>query len=173
MRASALIVTSCLGEILLEPTYFEGDRNDRSLPLIRVNPNIAAETTLVESESPSTQQRLIFQALAQVLSPLGVRFEFSIEYRPQMPEFTIDSAHTVFQSPDVCGHPLEYRLWVRCHSPKSLDCQLLAEPLARTLRSINLEGFQDAIVQFLQFSAPSFSGWCSASPTRWAPRASL
>jgi hypothetical protein len=137
---------------LLEPTYFEGDRNDRPLPLIRVNPNIATETTLVESESPSTQQRLIFQALAQVLSPLGVRFEFSIEHRPQIQAFTDDGEHTVFQSPDVCVQPLEYRLWVRCHSPKSLDCQLLAEPLARTLRGINLEGFQDAIVQFLRFS---------------------
>ena len=152
-RALTLIATSCLGEILLEPTYFEPDPDDLPLPLIRVNPNIVAKTTLVESAAPeSAQQRLIFQALTQVLSPLGIRFEFSIEHRPQTPEFTLDSAHTVFQSADVGGQPLEYRLWVRCHSPKSLDCELLAEPLAKTLRSIDLQGFQDAIIQFLQFS---------------------
>ncbi|WP_310427864.1 DUF1574 family protein [Chamaesiphon sp. VAR_48_metabat_135_sub] len=142
---------------MLEPTYFEPDRDDLPLPLIRVNPNIVAETTLVESESPtsaSAQQRLIFQTLSQVLSPLGVRFEFSIAHRPQIQAFTDDGEHTVLQSIDLCLQPLEYRLWVRCHSPKSLDCELLAEPLARTLRSINLEGFQDAIVQCSRFSAP-------------------
>jgi hypothetical protein len=37
---------------------------------------------------------------------------------------------------------------VRCHSPKSLECQLLAEPLARALRGIQLEHFTEAIVKF-------------------------
>jgi hypothetical protein len=148
------IFTSCLGKILLEPTYFELDRDDLPLPLIRVNPNIVAKTTQVESDLPaSAQQRLIFQALTQVLSPLGVRFEFSIEYHPQIQAFTSDDEHTMLQSPDLSLQPLEYRLWVRCHSPKSLDCQILAEPLAKTLRSIDLQGFQSAIVQFSRFSA--------------------
>lgn len=44
--------------------------------------------------------------------------------------------------------PLEYRLRVLCYSRKSLDYQILAEPLARKLRTLNLQGFHDAIVQF-------------------------
>jgi hypothetical protein len=137
---------------LTEPTYFEPERYALPLPLIGVNPNlITTEATVVESSpssSVSEQQRLIFQALTQVLSPLGVRFKFSIQHRPQLLEFVSNSEQTILQSPEASLQPLEYRLRVRCHSPKSLDSQLLAKPLAKALRQIDLQGFEDAIVRF-------------------------
>ncbi len=141
---------------MTEPIYFQRDPDDLPLPLIRVNPNlIPSEATLSENSplaAASVQQRLIFQALTQVLSPLGVRFEFAVQHRPHLPEFTSDSELTILQSADSVSQTLEYRLWVRCHSPKSLDCQLLAAPLATALRSIDLQGFQAAIIQFSRFS---------------------
>lgn len=124
---------------MTEPTYFETDRND--IPL-----------TSIDS---SEQHRLIFDSLTQVLSPLGVRFEFSIQHHPQQIEIITDAQQTAFKSPDSGLHTLEYRLWVRCYSQKTLDCQLLAAPLAEMLRSIELQHFKDAIVQFSRFSAPA------------------
>jgi hypothetical protein len=137
---------------LAEPIYFERDRYDLPLQLIEFSPNFApreGEITLIQTiADPSAQQRLIFQALAQVLTPLGVRFEFSIQHLPQAVVFDADSVQTMFQSADLSRDSLEYRLLVRCHSQKSLECQLLAEPLARVLRGIQLEHFTEAIVQF-------------------------
>jgi Protein of unknown function (DUF1574) len=138
----------------IEPTYFERDRYDLPLPLIGLNPNIIArETTLIQSVSSnlaSAQQRLIFQALTQVLTPIGVRFKFAVEHQPQPPADSPDSGQTILQSAEI--QPLQYRLWVRCHSTKSLECQILAEPLAKVLRSIDLQGFQTAIIEFSRFS---------------------
>jgi hypothetical protein len=137
---------------LAEPIYFDRERYDLSLPLIALDPNFApseGETTFIQTiVDPAPQQQRIFQALTQVLTPLGVRFEFSIQQLPQTVAFDADSAQTMFQSPDLSRDSLEYRLLVRCHSPKSLECQLLAEPLARVLRSIQLEHFTEAIVKF-------------------------
>ncbi len=138
----------------IEPTYFERDRYDLPLPLIGLNPNTPVrETTLIQSVSSnlaSAQQRLIFQALTQVLTPIGVRFKFAVEHQPSSPVDPNLSEQTVLQSADI--QPLKCRLWVRCHSTKSLDCEILAEPLAKALRSINLQGFQSAIVEFSRFS---------------------
>jgi Protein of unknown function (DUF1574) len=134
----------------IEPTYFERDRYDLPLPLIGLNPNIVArETTLIQSVSSnlaSAQQRLIFQALTQVLTPIGVRFKFAVQHQPQPSADPVTSEQTILQSAEI--EPLQYRLWVRCYSTKSLDCQILAEPLAKVLRSIDLQGFQTAIVEF-------------------------
>ncbi len=138
----------------IEPTYFERDRYDLPLPLIGLNPNtIARETTLLQSvasDLASEQQRLIFQALTQVLKPIGVRFKFSVEHQPQSPVPVADSEQTILQVGEI--QPLKYRLWVRCYSQKSLDCQILAEPLAKVLRGIDLQGFKTAIVEFSRFS---------------------
>ena len=153
MERSSLIVTRCSGGILIEPTYFETDRED--LRTIRANPNsIDSDATFIQTtDTASAQQRQIFQALQQVLSPLGVRFEFAIRYHPQMTKFAVDDEQTIFQSPDACWQALEYRLWVRCYSQKTLDSQLLAAPLAQQLRQLDLQNFQDAIVQFSRFTA--------------------
>jgi Protein of unknown function (DUF1574) len=148
------IPTCCLGKILTEPTYFERDLYDLP-PLVRVNSQLmATEATLADlpSDSTSTQQRLIFAALTQVLTPLGVRFKFSIQRHPQTQVSTASGEHTILQSPAAAVSVLEYRLRVRCYSPKSFDCQVLAEPLAKKLRSIDLEDFEDAIIQFSRFS---------------------
>jgi hypothetical protein len=137
---------------LAEPIYFERDRYDLPVPLIEIDPNFApseGEPTFVQKiVDPAPQQQRVFQALTQVLTPLGVRFEFSIQQLPQAVAFEADSVQTMFQSPDLSWDSLEYRLLVRCHSPKSLECQLLAEPLARALRGIQLEHFTEAIVKF-------------------------
>ena len=149
---SSLVVTCCLGGTLTEPTYFETDRND--FPAIGVNPNSrSGDTTFIQTtDSASAKHRQIFQVLTQVLSPLGVRFEFAIRQHPQATKFAVDPQQTTFQSPDSYWQALEYRLWVRCYSQKTLDSQLLAEPLAQQLREIDLQNFQDAIVQFSKFT---------------------
>ncbi len=147
------VATCCLGEILTEPTYFERDLYDLP-PLVRVNAQrMAIETTLADlSSDTSTQQRLIFAALTQVLTPLGVRFKFSIQHHPQAQLFTASGEQTVLQAPPTSVSTLAYRLRVRCYSPKSFDCQVLAEPLAKALRSIDLQDFEDAIIQFSRFA---------------------
>ncbi len=89
-------------------------------------------------------KQLIASALAQVLTPLGVRFKCSVQ--PYQPD---DQRKYPGTTPRASGFkPLEYRLRVLCYSRKSLDYQILAEPLAIKLRSLNLQGFHDAIVQF-------------------------
>jgi Protein of unknown function (DUF1574) len=141
----------------IEPTYFERDRYDLPSPLVGLNPNIVArETTLIQSEASNlaaAQERLIVQALESVLMPIGVRFEFSIDRQPQQPAVVEDQGQTMLQSPTADLDTLKHRLWVRCYSQKSLDCQILAEPLAKALRAIDLQGFKLAIVKFSRFSA--------------------
>lgn len=144
---------------MTEPKYLEPDR--RSEPLIGVNPNPSGGESTVSDGLPSErseqqrQQHSILLALTQVLTPLGVRFKFAIQRHLQPKPVSVDqSEHTRRQSPDAC-QPLEYRLWVICHAPKSLDCQLIAEPLAQALRQLDLQVFQDAIVEFSQSAAPS------------------
>jgi hypothetical protein len=141
----------------IEPTYFERDRYDLPPPIIGLNPNIVArETTLIQSEASNLaadQERLIVQALESVLMPIGVRFEFSIDRQPQQPAVVEDRGQTMLQSPTADLDTLEHRLWVRCYSQKSLDCQVLAEPLAKALRTIDLQGFKMAMVKFSRFSA--------------------
>ena len=141
---------------MTESTYFEPERYDLSLPLIGRDPHLVA-TTATPSESDRlalalVQQGLIFQALTQVLSPLGMRFEFSIEQLPQLSVATSSDDQTRFQSPDSYLQPLEYQLLVRCHAQKSLECQILAAPLAKILRSIELANFQAAIVHYYRFA---------------------
>lgn len=76
-------------------------------------------------------------ALGEVFHPLGIRFKFSIQTLPEAPS---------------------QRLWVRCASTKSIDYQLLAEPLSLKLRSLQLQDFRDAIVRCLSPGASS-SDW--------------
>jgi hypothetical protein len=156
---------------LTEPTYFERDRYDLRLPIIGVNPELLpVEPTLVET-SPSglasARQHLIFHALTQVLSPLGVRFKFAIQLHPQRAVVSTDSEDTLLQCPDLCLQTLEHRLWVQCHAQTSLDSQLLAKPLATALRSIGLEDFQDALVQFYQSTMRGESPLTPAPVADW------
>jgi hypothetical protein len=147
---------------LTEPTYFERDRYDLPLPLIEVNPNIligepAIENSPLESviEQQRLQQQSIARALTQVLNPLDIRFKFAIQRHPHTQVSTvIDRERPIGQSAKNRHlHSLEYRLWVRCHSTKSLDSQPLAPSLAKTLRNLELQGFQDGIIEFSQSGA--------------------
>jgi hypothetical protein len=76
-------------------------------------------------------------ALGEVLHPLSIRFKVSIQTLPEPPS---------------------QRLWIRCESAKSIDYQLLAEPLSLKLRSLQLPDFRDAIVRCVSPGASS-SDW--------------
>lgn len=90
-------------------------------------------------------QYSIASALTQLLKPLGIKFKCSIQEHPQDPQ----SENSGEISPPLAFFkPLKYRLRVLCYTQKSIDYKLLAEPLARKLRSLNLQGFCDAVVQF-------------------------
>ena len=124
-----------------------------------VNPHpLVGNPSLGESPQPdpfSEQQNLILPALTQVLSPLGIRFKFSILRHPQTREQNIgDSELPLLQSADLLFQPLKYRLWVRCQAQKSLDYQIIATLLAKTLHSLDLQGFQDAIIESSQSAFP-------------------
>ncbi len=109
---------------------------------------------LLSTDAEDRQHQTIERALAKVLEPIGVRFKFSIKRHhisPETEEF--DVAKTKLQTPSQLSAPLEHRLWVVCFSGKSLDCQVLAEPLTKALRKLNLEGFQDAVIQFSRSGA--------------------
>ncbi|AFY95658.1 DUF1574 family protein [Chamaesiphon minutus] len=143
---------------MTEPTYLEPDRYDLSSPLIGFDSPLESSQTQPFEISPpdsTATNQLIFRSLTQILSPLGVKFKFSIQSLvPMSAAASSDSQeHTILQSPDLCFQALEYRLLIVCFSPTSLDSQLIAEPLARALRGIELQGFQEAIIQYSRFSA--------------------
>jgi hypothetical protein len=100
------------------------------------------------SSERQSQHQAIDLVLKQVLVPLGVRFKFSLQPLPHLQPAASDSQQTAIQSPDNCTVPLKYRLWVRCSSQKSLDCQLIAIPLSKALRALDLQEFRDALVEF-------------------------
>jgi hypothetical protein len=85
--------------------------------------------------------REISDALSRVLRPASVRFKFSIQ------ALDLSSPTELGLSPQVKSWniPLTKRLWVRCESHRSIDYSLLAEDLARQLRSIDLPDFSDAV----------------------------
>ncbi len=118
--------------------------------------------TRVEHWQPDTgfdpqTQRSILLVLMQVLAPLGIKFKFSIERHPsaRADDMFVPGESTVLQTPDWLCPPLEYRLWVQCHSYNSqTHYQLIAEPLATALRQLDLQIFQAAIVECWPASTP-------------------
>ena len=83
-------------------------------------------------------QRELSGALGKILRPAGIRFKFSI----QIIEPAANSAPDQVKPWTM---PLTKRLWVRCESRRSIDYSLLAEDLARQLRSLELPDFTDAV----------------------------
>ncbi len=148
---------------MTEPTYAERDRYDLSLPLIGINLSqpgceLPSPDRSLPDE-PDSQRHAILLAMTQVLNPLGIRFKFSIQPHHRLQQQpNADSEQTLLQCPDAPFAPLEYRLWVRCYAQNSLDCQLIAAPLAQALRQLDLQGFQDAIVEFSP-SGASIDNW--------------
>ncbi len=134
---------------MTEPTYSELNYRAAPLPRIELNP--------IVSDPNGDEKYKIDRALAQVLNPVGVKFQSSIQRHPQVQDLeghsAEDSENTLLQSPDSFFQDLEYRLWVTCSAQKSLDYQLLAEPLAKSLRSLDLQKFQDAVIQFSKSGA--------------------
>jgi hypothetical protein len=85
--------------------------------------------------------RELSEALGRVLRPAGVRFKFSVQ--TILPLSAVEpGSESQVKSWNI---PLTKRLWVRCESHRSIDYSLLAEDLARQLRSIDLPDFSDAV----------------------------
>jgi hypothetical protein len=97
-------------------------------------------TELVENlvDPDEHLRRELSDALGRVLRPAGVRFKFSIQIAEPL-------ANLESNQVKPWNIPLTKRLWVRCESRRSLDYSLLAEDLARQLRSIDLPDFADAV----------------------------
>ncbi len=148
---------------MTEPISVNRKRYKLPLPSIGAKVPVAIDGLLPDlSLEHQTQQQAILLALTRSLDPLGVRFKFSIQPHPQARSPVTDSEQTTIQSPDTCIVPLDYRLWVRCNANKSLDSQLIATPLAKALRALNLHGFQDAIVEFsptINFTRSTANNW--------------
>ncbi|NJR32836.1 MAG: hypothetical protein HC778_08595 [Chamaesiphon sp. CSU_1_12] len=133
---------------MTEPMSVNRSRYNLSLPLIGATAPMTGGLQPDLAGERHSQHNAIESVLKQVLAPLGVRFKFSIQPYAQTQPAANDSDRTFIQSPDDCTIPLNYRLWVRCSAQKSLDCQLIAPPLAQALRGLDLYGFRDAIVEF-------------------------
>ncbi len=125
---------------MTEHIYSKSNHLDASVSLIELN------LIGIDERIDTTAQ--IDRALAQIFDPIGVKFQSSIQKIPPSRQLNLQSDRTVLQGQNTLFQTLEYRLWVVCSSQKSLDYQLLAEPLAKTLRSLNLEGFVDATIRF-------------------------
>ncbi len=108
-------------------------------------------TGIVVNPLSRDAQYSIASALTQLLKPLGIQFKCSIQEHPQDPQPENSGEIT---PPLAFFKPLKYRLRVLCYTQKTIDYKLLAEPLARKLRSLNLEGFHDAVIQFDRSGSP-------------------
>jgi hypothetical protein len=95
-------------------------------------------TKLVENlvDPDEHLRRELSDALGKVLRPAVVRFKFSIQIVEPLADLEPAKPWTI---------PLTKRLWVRCESRRSIDYSLLAEDLARQLRSLDLPDFTDAV----------------------------
>jgi hypothetical protein len=95
-------------------------------------------TRLVENlvDPDEHLRRELSDALGKVLRPAVVRFKFSIQTVEPLADSEPAKPWTI---------PLTKRLWVRCESRRSIDYSLLAEDLARQLRSLDLPDFTDAV----------------------------
>jgi hypothetical protein len=134
-----------------------GETLTESMPFELTNPvgtRSEIEMDLLPKNRQDRQHDRITQALTQVLQPIGVKFKFSVKrHHRASTDDEFEVGKTQLQSPLNLAEPLEHRLWVVCYSQKSLDCQVLAEPLTKNLRKLNLQGFQDAVIQFSRPSA--------------------
>jgi lysophospholipase L1-like esterase len=102
---------------------------------------------------PEHLRKEISKALSIVLRAAGVRYKFSIQNTALKEQIDIAAERTF--APTDQTKPTQ-RLWVRCESRRSLDFSLLAEELARQLRSLNLVDFRDAV---FRCQAPGVTDW--------------
>jgi hypothetical protein len=112
-------------------------------------------TELIDNSLPTnlpTEQlrKEISDTLSGVLRTAGVRHKFSIQKM-----IAEDEATPQWEPAPLVKMPI-FRLWVRCESRRHLDFSLLAEELARQLRSLQLTDFQDAV---FRCHAPGNADW--------------
>lgn len=95
---------------------------------------LVSNERLARSGSPEA----IARYLSETLSFLGVSVKVTIQPHPRATAKQKSSAVS-------STTPLQ-RLWVICTSNYSPDASLLAEPVMRQLRSLELQGFRDAVI---------------------------
>lgn len=105
-------------------------RSQRDIPSAEPSPPSA----LVMSNYSLARQgnrEAIARYLGETLSTLGVAVRVSVKTKPV---------------PDPTNSQTIQRLWIICESAYSPDPAFLAEPIARRLRELKLEGFRDGVV---------------------------
>jgi hypothetical protein len=110
--------------------------NNKAL-LLQGNQSQFLDTNLTPSNENLARQgdiQAISRYLSESLSQLGV----SVEVKSNPLKSNIGSKIKIDQNVN--------RLWVFCQSTYSHDPGLLAEPIARKLRHLNLEGYRDALI---------------------------
>ncbi len=115
---------------------FEPEPAAKSTATTAVAALVAASPTVTNRmRAQQGDPEAVARHLSETLSELdvAVRVQVKAHYRPQ-------------KSTRVSAPPA--RLWITCGANYSPDPALIAEPIARKLRALNLEQFQDALVLF-------------------------
>lgn len=96
----------------------------------------------------------IARQLGEVLSRFGVTVKVRVKALPYPASTSSKSASFTSSAPSIPLHPIAFpetpesprRLGVACRASYSPSPSLIADPIARQLRSLHLNGFRDAIV---------------------------
>jgi len=95
-----------------------------------------------ESLARQGQPDAIARYLSETLSTLGVSVQVKVRKQP----------------PTLNSYNIQNRLWIFCQSSYSPDPSLVAESVAKKLRSLKLSGYQDAVIAS-QVSGESTPDW--------------
>jgi hypothetical protein len=125
---------------------------------------IAPSSSLILSNYSLAKQGrpdAIARYLSEELSALGVGVRADARSAKLSSEATVPQTAnlaSVFSTQSITPQSLLSRLWILCESAYSPDASLVAEPLAKKLRGLELSGFRDAIV-FCQVQGESKPDW--------------
>ncbi len=114
-------------------------------PPARSSPTLSQPTASIEEQARGGESEAIARYLSESLAPLGVGVRVLVQKLPQT----------------EADEPAEVdlkRLWVVCSCSYSPDASLIAQPLARQLRELQLEGFKEAAIR-LQVSGEAAPDW--------------
>ncbi|MBF2072140.1 MAG: DUF1574 domain-containing protein [Synechococcales cyanobacterium C42_A2020_086] len=89
------------------------------------------------------QEMAIACYLSETLNELGVAVRVSAKAVPYTPPAAVQLA-----SDPISATQMTKRLWVACEAAYSPEPSLLAEPITRKLRELEIEGFRDAVIRF-------------------------
>lgn len=143
LEAIALNQTDLEEEAQAEPLVIQPSHPEPPTepPILLTLPNdaVPGEATpapVLPNPSLSPAHRGDLGAIARYLSETLSQQNIAVQVREK----------TLPPAPSIRSKGPIRRLWVTCEAAYSPDPSLLAEPIAQQLRSLNLEGFQDALV---------------------------